>query len=432
MLTKLTKRAADAAKPGAADVFLWDTELKGFGLKVTPKDHRVFLAQYWAPNLNRVRRRVTLGTYGTVTADQARVAAKELLGHVAAGKDPAAEKRDARRATVKETIAIISAEYMEEVGAKLKPRTADEYERLFRVYIVPVLGAQPVAHVTLRDVAALHLAHRERPYQANRVLQLLRTFFNWAETRGYRARHSNPCSDVQAFPEQTRERFLTAEEIGRLGTALETAERAGLPPAPALRKKPRSAKTAKHRPKTADAPIPANPFAVAAIRFLLLTGWREQEALTLKWCDVDMERGAATLPNTKTGKSHRPLGAPAVALIAALPRTDGAAYVFPGSRSGAPLKEIKRTWTAARHAAKLDDVRLHDLRHTVASFAVGSGHSLYLTGKLLGHARAETTQRYAHLADDARKAAADTVSGALAAALDARETPVIPIRAARG
>lgn len=130
-----------------------------------------------------------------------------------------------------------------------------------------------------------------------------------------------------------------------------------------------------------------------------------------------MNRGAATLPNTKTGRSHRPIGAPAIALLSMLPRLDGARYVFPGARVGQPLREIKRVWTAVRHDAGLDDVRLHDLRHTVVSFAVGSGHSLFLTGKLLGHARAETTQRYAHLADDARKAVADAVSAALHAAL---------------
>lgn len=432
MRAKLTKRTVDAVKFGAADVFLWDSELKGFGLKVTPKDRRVFLAQYWAPNLQRVRRRVTLGKFGTLTVDQARAAAQRLLGRVANGEDPAADASSGRRAAKDATVAIVSVEYLDETKAKMKPRTAHEYARLFRVYIVPAIGRKPVAHVTLRDVASLHLAHRKHPYQANRVVQLLKTFFFWSETRGYRTMNTNPCRGLAMFPERERERFLTVEEVGRLGVALAKAEREGLPPAPSLRSKPSSPEKAKHRPKSADTPFPANPFAVAAIRFLLFTGWREQEALTLRWADVDMERGAATLPDTKTGKSQRPIGAPAIALLAALPRLSGSPYVFPGARSGQPLREIKRVWTAARHAAGLDGVRLHDLRHTVASFAVGSGHSLFLTGKLLGHARAETTQRYAHLADDARKAAADTVSGALEAALSGRPpVEVIPIASRR-
>ena len=436
MLAKLTKRTVEAVRSGADDVFVWDSELKGFGLKVTPKDRRVFLAQYWAPNLARVRRRVTLGTFGTITVDQGRAAAQRVLGRVANGEDPAADASEGKRTAKEATVALISAEYLDETSAKMKSRTSSEYTRLFNVYILPALGRKPVVHVTLKDVAAVHLAHRKQPYQANRVLQLLKSFLYWAETRGYRARNTNPCRDVAKFPEHERERFLTVDELAKLGAALVTAERVGLPPAPEHRKAPRNEKTAKHRPRSADTPFPANPYAVAAIRFLLFTGWREQEALTLRWADVDMKRGAATLPDTKTGKSQRPLGAQAVELLAALPRLEGSPYVFPGANPDAPLREIKRVWCAARHSAGLGDVRLHDLRHTVASFSVGSGHSLYLTGKLLGHTRPETTQRYAHLADDARKAAADTVSEALSVALNAgtppaHETPVTPIESGR-
>lgn len=422
MRGKLTKRTVEAVKCVDNDVFLWDAELKGFGLKVTPLNRRVFLAQYWAPNRHRVRRRVTLGVFGTLTVDQARDAAQRVLGRVANGEDPAADASEGRRSAKEATVAAVSAEYLDDTRPKVKPRTSNEYARLFKVYIVPALGRKPVAAITLRDVAALHSAKRKQPYQANRVLNLLGSFLHWAEVRGYRARHSNPCRDVPKFPEHQRERFLSVAEIGALGTALTKAELEGLPSAPNLKRKPKTPEKAKHRPKSADKPIPANPFAVAAIRFLLFTGWREQEALTLRWVDVDLERGAATLPDTKTGKSHRPIGAAAVALLSALPRLDGAAYVFPGARTGQPLREIKRVWTAARLAAGLEGVRLHDLRHTVASFAMGSGHSLFLTGKLLGHTRAETTHRYAHLEDDARKAAADTVAGALADALAGQKT----------
>ena len=351
----------------------------------------------------------------------ARGGTQRILGRVASGDDPAADASAGRRAAKDATVAIVCVEYLDETRAKMKQRTADEYARLFKVYIVPSLGRKPVAQVTLRDVSTLHLAHRAHPYQANRIVQLLKTFFFWAEARGYCAANTNPCRGFSKFPEERqRERFLTVDEVGRLGAALSKAELTGLRPAPSMRSKPsvlpRRRKNIGRNPRTFRSP--ANPFAVAAIRFLLLTGWREQEALTLQWADVDMERGAATLPNTKTGKSHRPIGAPAIGLLAGLPRLDGSRYVFPGTGGAArPLREIKRVWTAVRHAAGLDDVRLHDLRHTVASFSVASGHSLFLTGKLLGHARAETTQRYAHLADDARKVAADAVSGALEAAL---------------
>ena len=429
MRARLTKRAVDAVPCGSKDVFVWDAELKGFGLKITPKDKRVYIVQYWAPNRARLRRRVTLGAYNVLTVDQARDAATRLLGRVAGGEDPAADVSQRKRAAREATVELVSVEYLADAQAKLKPRTYSEYTRLFKVNIVPTLGRKPVADVALNDVATLHSAHRKHPYQANRILNLLGAFLHWTETRGYRPRGSNPCQDVERYPERERERFLSVEEVGRLGAALTRAEREGLPPAPKLKRKPKRPETAKHRPKSADKPIPANPFAVAAIRFLLLTGWREQEALTLRWADVDLERGAATLPDSKTGKSHLALGVPAVSLLNALPRLKGAPYVFPGSKPGAPLRDIRRVWTAVRYAAGLSDVRLHDLRHTHASFGVGTGHSLYIVGKLLGHRRAETTRRYAHLADDARKAAADEVSGALAAALAGVEPArVLPMR----
>jgi hypothetical protein len=248
-----------------------NSALKGFGLKVTPKSRRVFIVQYWAPSQRRVRRRVTLGTFGLVSVDQARAAARRVLGRVANGEDPAADVRDGRRAAKDATVGLVSVEYLDETRAKLKPRTAHEYRRLFKVYIIPAFGRKAVAQVTIRDVAALHLARRAHPYQANRVIQLLKTFFFWAEARGYRIVGTNPCRGLAKFPEYERERFLTVEEVGRLGVALTRAEKHGLLPAPSMRSKPSSAEKAKHRPKSADIPLPANPFAVAAIRFLLFT-----------------------------------------------------------------------------------------------------------------------------------------------------------------
>lgn len=428
MKGKLTKRVVESTKHSATDSFIWDSELKGFGLKITPRDRRVFIAQYWAPNLSRARRRITIGTFGTLTVEQARAVAQRVLGRVANGEDPAADIASRRRASRECTVAIIGAEYLLDIQAKVKPRTLSEYERLFKRHIVPAVGTKPIDQVSIRDVAEIHTSKRAQPYQANRILNLIGSFLHWSESRGYRPRNSNPCRDITKYPEASRERFLTVDEVGRLGEALETAELAGLPSSPSLRRKLGDPSKAKHRSKNAGNPIPANPFAVASIRFLLLTGWREQEALSLRWSNLDLERGSATLPDTKTGRSHRPVGEEALKVIRALPRLNDSPFVFPGAKDGQPLREIKRVWSAVRHAANLDDLRLHDLRHTVASFAVGGGHSLFVTGKLLGHARAETTQRYAHIADDARKIAADSVSSSLSAALNRRASPaVIPI-----
>jgi integrase len=389
----------------------------GFGLKVTPKGKKVFLFQYWSPVIRGQRRRVTIGTYGRLTVDQARAEAKKLMGRIANGEDPAGERIERRRAGKEATVKLLSDEYLDEIRPKKKPRTIESYTAQLRLYILPALGKKPVAEVTHTDVTRLHSSLSKTPVTGNRAVALVSAFMGWCERRGYRIRNTNPCYGLEFYPEQSRERFLTVGEIARLSEALIRAETTGLPTAPSLALKPKSEATRKHRPKSADTPIPANPLAVAAIRFLLLTGWREQEALRLKWSEVDFERGFATLPSTKTGKSHRPLGAPALLLLSELNRVSGNPYVFPGAVKGESLKEIRRTWYAARHAAELDDVRLHDLRHTVASFAVAAGHSLFLTGKLLGHSDPSSTLKYSHLADDARRATADAVSGAIADAL---------------
>src|SRR5580704_1812622 len=152
MQIRLTKRTVDSAKCGTRDVFLWDADLKGFGLKITPKDRRVFIAQYWAPNLHLVRRRITIGVFGTLTVEQARTYASRLLGRVANGEDPAAEASHGRRTAKEAIVAILSVEYLDEVRAKMKSRTADEYTRLFKVYIGPAIGKKPVAHLTVRDI----------------------------------------------------------------------------------------------------------------------------------------------------------------------------------------------------------------------------------------------------------------------------------------
>lgn len=416
----LTKRQIDAFRfdpKGTAKQIMWDGELPGFGVRVFPTGRRAFVLHY---RTKAGRSRLyTLGRYGVLTPAQAREKAVTTLAAVQAGADPVEQRKAARKAA---TLAELTPDYLAEAEPKLKPRSHAEYTRLIERHIVPKLGRKPVTDITTRDCAKLHHALNKTPYVANRTLDVLSIFMRWCERHGYRERNSNPCSDVEKFPEQGRERFLSVAEIGELGAALTRAEREGLPPAPQHRKRTKRADKLKHRPKTADKPIPANPFAIAAIRFLLLTGWREQEALTLRWADVDFTRKLATLPSSKTGKSHRPLGAPAFALLAGLPRVNGSPYVFPGLKEAQPLREIKRVWFAVRHAAKMPELRLHDLRHTLASVAVAGGHSLYVTGALLGHTRAETTRRYAHLNDDIRNAAADDVSTRIAEALAAPTT----------
>jgi len=444
MRGRITRRSVEALKPGTKDLKLWDTEIPGFGVKVTPAGRRVYVLQYWAPGRAGVRRTLTIGAHASpvvrlrngieetrdLTPELARAMAREARADVQRGADPAGAKGRARAALKQRTLAILSAPYLEECRAKRKATTAAEYARIFKVALCPTLGSTVVDAITVQDVATLHHRLRKTPIQANRTVAVLGAFLNWCATRGYRPRGVNPCGDVELYPERARERFLSSEELGRLGEALRTAETTGLRPAPKDRKRPKSAATTKHRTKTWDQPKPANPFAVAALRFLLLTGWREGEALTLRWDAVDLDRGTVTLEDTKTGKSERALGVPAVTLLRRLPRVDGSPYVFPSPDPTKPLSELRHLWNAARFAAKLDSVRLHDIRHTAASHAIGGGLSLYVTGKLLGHKREATTQRYAHLADDVQKRAADAMARAIDAALDgsAKGTKVLSMR----
>jgi integrase len=437
MRDKITKRKVDALKPDPAnDVFLWDKETKGFGVRLKPSGSRAFVLSYYAPGLHQKRRRLTIGAYGPITVDGARKTALDLLARIAKGEDPAMEAADQRRAIRDETVSALFAEYLQDSVGVRRESTLSFYKSLGQLYILPSLGHLPVARVSPKDVADLHRSLREKPVTANRVVQLLRGFFYWLERRGVFTGDS-PARRIERFPEKARERFLTIEEMGRLGNALQLAATVGLEPAPQHRK-PKSGKRLRNAGMFTAAPQVASSTSVAALTLLMLTGWREREALTLRWSDVDFGRGMVTLEDTKSGRSVRPVPAPALALIAEQPKLLGSPYVFPGRVAGKPLREIQRLWYAVRHAAELDGVRLHDLRHSVASIAAAQGFSLPLIGIMLGQADSRSTARYAHFGDDVRKVAADSVGGAISEALSAGKasqsvTPLAPtpIRALR-
>jgi integrase len=412
-VARITKRSVDSAEASPASSFLWDTEVPGFGLKVTPTGRRVYIVQYRLAGLGRksTTKRVTLGEHGALTPDEARRLARVQLGKVAHGQDPSSDRAAGRNAP---TIKELGIEYLKDVRLRRKETTAYEYERLWEKHVLPSLGQRPVGAVSRQDVQRLHKSLAETPYGANRVLAMLGAFFSFAAKEGVLKPHENPAHNIEHYAERPRERFLSPAEFKRLGQALERAETTGLPPSPEYRKNPVSARTAKHRPKNADDPIPANPYAVAAIRLLALTGCRESEILSLRWDSVDFERGHLRLADTKTGASVRPLGASAAAVLRSLPKVKGNPYVLPGSRKGEHIVDLQRLWYAARHAADLSDVRLHDLRHSFASVPATTGESMLVIKSMLGHARIATTERYAHLGDDPVKRATDKASDAIA------------------
>ncbi|MEE9251476.1 MAG: tyrosine-type recombinase/integrase [Alphaproteobacteria bacterium] len=398
MKVKLTKRAADSAKLGERDLFLWDSVLPGFGLKVTPKGRRVFVLQYW---VNGRARRVTLGLYGAeLTVDQARAKARNLRGQVAAGGDPAAERARVRAVP---TLAEFAERYMAEHAAvKKKPRSYEGDALNLRLHVLPTLGRLRLDQVTRADVARFHAGMRDRPFQANRCLALLSMMFTLAEAWGVQPDGSNPTRHVQKYPERKVERYLSDAELARLGGALEDA-----------------ANTGEH------------PSVIAAIRLLIFTGCRRDEILKLRWEYVDFERGCLNLPESKTGAKVVPLGAPALQLLTKLPRNEGNPFVLPGKVPGRHFVGIQKAWERLRAQAGLSDVRLNDLRHTHASVGAAAGESLLVIGALLGHQQQATTQRYAHLSDDPVRAAAERIDEHLEAALKGRSGEVVPLKSER-
>ncbi len=410
---RVTKRSVDALVPSDKDLFLWDDSLPGFGVKVTPSGHKSYVAQYrpGAGGRRAVAKRIVLGQHGVLTPDEARKRAKQILGSVAHGHDPADERASEKQ---RQTVSELGESYLKEVKDRKKAGTAKEYERLWKKHVIPGLGSKKAAAVTAQDIRKLHGSMSETPYVANRVVAMLGGFFRFAERENARPPHMNPARGIELYPESPRERFLTPDEFRMLGVALTTAETDGLPPAPQHKRKPGKPEKQKHRPKSKDKPIPANPLAVAAIRLLALTGCREGEILSLRWDAVDLERGYLRLADSKTGKSVRPLGQSAAEILGTLPKIEGNPYVLPGLKKGEHLKEITRVWFAVRQAAKLDDLRIHDLRHSFASVPATGGESLLVVRSLLGHKRASTTERYAHLADDPVKRAADRASSDIA------------------
>ncbi|MBI4183471.1 MAG: integrase arm-type DNA-binding domain-containing protein [Proteobacteria bacterium] len=222
MRRKLTKRTVGAIAPGARDVLVFDTEIKGFGVKVTPKGRRVYLLQYSRGNRSR---RATIGRHGDITADQARIKAERLRGAVADGRDPAAE-RAAERAVP--TMAEFAGRYLTEYARpQKKPRSIAEDERNLEAHVKPALGARRLNEIEAADVARLHAALGDRPVLANRVLALLSTMFSLAEQWGLRREGSNPCRRVHKYREAKRERFLSDAELARLGEVLKAAEARG-------------------------------------------------------------------------------------------------------------------------------------------------------------------------------------------------------------
>ena len=369
------------------DTVFWDRDLTGFGIRVYPSGGKVYVAQAREREGDRLPRRVTVGRHGVLNADEARQRAALIIARIKAGEDPVALPL-AARLNGGPTVTDLAERYLEEhVEARLKPRTQASARGVLRRHILPALGKLPLEAVERSHVVELHRNLSDRPVTANRAIKVLSHMYRLAEGWGLAPEGLNPCRSVEKYPERSRERFLTDAEFDRLGQALDEALDSGA----------------------------VSPLAVTAIHLLMLTGCRKSEVLTLRCTDVDPAAGELRLADAKSGPRTVQLPPAAVGLLETLPRRKHSPWVFPGrDRDGRLGGGLDRAWRLVRASADLEDVRLHDLRHSFASRALALGETLPVIGKLLGHHDIETTARYAHLAQNSVHEAAERIADSIA------------------
>lgn len=408
---RITKRAVDGLQAKTSEFTLWDSAVTGFGVRVRPTGAKSYVVVYRAgAGRGAPVRRYTVAAVGKLTVERARARAKAILGAVAHGHDPASQKGVERGAP---TVAELADRFMaDHVRAKSKPGTAEFYRDILDRIVKPALGTTKADKLTRLQLGKLHSSLSKTRFQANRMLAVVGSMYAFAGRAGLLPEGTSPARGIDKFKESRRERFLTVEELERLGDAIREAETGGIPWAVDETKA-----TAKHVAKE-DRFTRIAPTAAAALRLLLFTGCRLREILHLRWEHVDFERGCLFLPDSKSGRKTVILNAPALAVLSSLERVG--AYVVPGDDLEKPRRDLKRPWRAVTKRAKLVGVRLHDLRHTYASFGAGIGLGLPIIGGLLGHAQATTTSRYAHLDNDPLRRASETIASRIAAALDRR------------
>ena len=382
----LTNRAVAALKV-ERDTVYWDRDLPGFGIRVYPSGGKVYIAQAREPD--RTTRRVTVGRHDVLNADRARQRAAYIIARIRAGEDPVPLPL-AARFNGGPTVADLAERYLEEHAAvRLKPRTQLRVRGILHNHVLPALGRLPLEAVEPSHVVEFHQKLSDRPVTANKCVKVLSHMYRLGAGWGLVPEGFNPCRSVEKYPERSRERFLTDAEFTRLGRVLDEAVDSGAAPLT----------------------------AITAIRLLMLTGCRKSEILTLRWSDVDLDAGELHLAESKTGPRAVQLPPTAVELLQALPRRKDSPWVFPGNDRDGRYSGggLDHAWRTVRAAAGLEDVRLHDLRHSFASRALALGETLPVIGKLLGHSDIETTARYAHLAQDSIHETAERIAQSIAA-----------------
>lgn len=380
LTTQFMDNMADEV-PESRAVYFFDTDITGFALELRSSGKATYYFRY-RDATSRVRL-ARIGLSGNISLEQARNAAAEMKNMVAEGGDPKLELN--RHKTVPSFADFAASQYMPHSKARKRSWTSDD--SLLRNHILPSLGDYRMNRIRRVDVISLHNGLHQQGYAAgtvNKILILIRYMFNCAIRWEVLPDGQNPASGIEPFPDNgARERYLSQEEAHRLMAELKTSP---------------------------------NRQACNIIKLLLLTGARKTEIMHARWKCVDFERRLLTVPLSKSGKArHIPLSDAALDVLRALPQDSEIPWLFWNPNTGRPQDSIHHGWDTIRQRAGIPDVRLHDLRHSFASFLVNSGRSLYEVQKLLGHADAKTTQRYAHLAPGALIEAANIVGDLLQA-----------------
>lgn len=411
-MPNITKSFVEKLEPRASNYAVWDDKVAGFGVRVAPTGRKTYMLKYRLQDGRQ--RRSKIGVHGNITCEHARKTALKWHGEIADGDDPTSEISKIKSSP---TISQLCDRFIKEHSEIYKkPRGIDLDKTAIKIHIKPKLGNLKTAAITQQDIQKFHLSLKDMPAHANRILRILSKMFNLAEEWGLRTPNSNPVTKVKRYKEEHRERYLSNQEIICLGKALDQAQE-----------------------KETE-----NIHFISLIRLLLLTGARLREIKDAKWEWIDWDMSMLKLPDSKTGKKIVHLSPAAISVLQATPKVKGNPYIIVGGVEGQFLVSPQKPWKRVKEAATLEllkqddeygevieaywkknkelpsyeslchealehglelpigltDVRIHDLRHTYASICVTQGMSLQMVSKLLGHARASTSERYAHLAHD--------------------------------
>ena len=368
-MPKLTKSVIDQSLPKEKNYFVWDSEVKGFGCRILTGGKKTYVFHYRSPHTKK-NSYIKIGAHGNVTVDLARVEAKKLSACVASGFDPREKKKER---LVEEKQSLLFSDFFEIFKDKYMTTAYKDKGRknmsFANVHLLPAFGQKKLGEISSRDIKRFMDSLCHITTTANRCFSLLSMVFQKAEDWEYLPPKSNPCPGIRKYKENKTQRFLNRSELLRLEESLT------------------------HQEKKQK----LSYYTVNAIRLSLYIGCRKSNILNLKWEDVHLKERYIFLPDTKIGESACPINEKTCNLLVSLKRKEDNPYVFPGRIPGKPLVEIKTAWRTILKRAGIQDFRLHDLRHSFASFYLSQGVELYTVSKLLGHKNIATTTRYAHL-----------------------------------